>query len=452
MNSNKTLTYYSLVGIHAALGVIIYLFSKLSIPYGLAILAIGLLVLLKTENKNNQVLYISGYIVGSEVLLRMTGGFLVYEIAKYSMIGFTLLSIYFSGFSKSSFIFWIFLILLIPAVLVASVALNLDSSVRKAIAFNLSGPICIGVASLYSCQRKITLREIENIMLAILLPIISIVVYMFLYTPPNLREILTSTDSNFETSGGFGPNQVSTILGLGIFITFSRLIFNSQNKKALLLNLVLLSALSYRAIITFSRGGVITAIVMICLFLYIIFRNVKQSSKIKVIWLIIISFVLGASIWLYSSFQTNGLIDKRYANKDAAGRLKESRLSGREAIMEEEIKYFLDNPIWGIGVGKAKENRQNDSREIIASHNEITRMLAEHGLFGIFCLLILMITPLAMYINNKMHIYLLPFYVFWLFTINHAAMRLAAPAFVYGLTLLYVYNTQKNEEFYRSDE
>ncbi|MNR30841.1 hypothetical protein D3C85_1483140 [compost metagenome] len=106
--------------------------------------------------------------------------------------------------------------------------------------------------------------------------------------------------------------------------------------------------------------------------------------------------------------------------------------------MDTEIKLFLDNPVVGIGAGMGKELRKESFGLEVASHNEITRMLSEHGLFGIFGLLILLLTPLALYINNRQHLYFLSFYVFWLLTINHAAMRIAAPAFIYALTLLSV--------------
>lgn len=147
---------------------------------------------------------------------------------------------------------------------------------------------------------------------------------------------------------------------------------------------------------------------------------------------------MGLGIWTYSSIQTSGLIEKRYANQDARGRVKKSSLSGRENIMESEIKLFLDNPVTGVGAGVGKEMRKNDFSGDVASHNEITRLLAEHGVFGILAFVILFITPLIMYINNRQHLYLLPFFIFWLLTINHAAMRIAAPAFVYALTLLSV--------------
>ena len=76
--------------------------------------------------------------------------------------------------------------------------------------------------------------------------------------------------------------------------------------------------------------------------------------------------------------------------------------------------------------------------EVVASHNEITRMLAEHGSLGILMLLILFTTPFFLHIDNKEHIYMFCFLIFWLLTINHAAMRTAAPSFVYALSLLKV--------------
>jgi hypothetical protein len=65
-------------------------------------------------------------------------------------------------------------------------------------------------------------------------------------------------------------------------------------------------------------------------------------------------------------------------------------------------------------------------------------MLAEHGSFGILALLILFFTPIILYVDNKQNFYVFCFIAFWLLTINHAAMRIAAPAFIYSLALLKV--------------
>ncbi|HFG0576263.1 TPA: O-antigen ligase family protein [Flavobacterium psychrophilum] len=438
---SKNLSYTTIILLHIGLGILIYMASKLSIPYGLAILSVGLLTILKTQNTKNQVLYFCAYIVGSEVILRMTGGSLSYEIGKYSVILFMLMGIYFSGFSKNSFLYWIFLILLLPGVLLATVTLKLDTDIQKSIAFNISGPVCLGISALYCYQRKITLKELDNILFCMLCPIITTVTYMFLYTP-SVKKIITSTQSNFETSGGFGPNQVSTIVGLGVFIMFSRLVFHSKNKQIIVLNTTLLLIMTFRGIITFSRGGMLSSAVMIALLLLILFFVTQRAAKIKLLWMVVFSFVAFLIIWSYSSSQTNGLIAKRYANEDASGRVKSTLLSGREEIIGSEFDMFLANPIFGIGVGKGRENRLESTGESIASHNEISRMLAEHGSLGALGIVILFVTPLVLYTNNRRHIYLLSFFAFWILTINHAAMRLAAPAFVYALSLLHIYSIE----------
>ncbi|MHC0442717.1 O-antigen ligase family protein [Flavobacterium sp. 3-210] len=312
----------------------------------------------------------------------------------------------------------------------------MDIDIKKMLFFNLSGPVCLGICSIYMFSRRIQFYQVQNILLLMGLPILTTTVYLFLYNP-SVRDVVTSTGSNFETSGGFGPNQVATILGLGIFIFFTQLVLFSKSIKEIILNGCLLVFVSYRGVVTFSRGGIITGIIMIVFLLFFLYKFSNAKGKTKFSFVLILTGLMGIGIWTYSSIQTSGLIEKRYANKDALGRVKKSALSGREEIMDSEIKLFLDNSILGVGVGMGKEIRK-ESGDVIASHNEITRMLAEHGMFGIFGLLILFITPLVLFTNNRQHLYCLPFYLFWLLTINHAAMRIAAPAFVYALSLLSV--------------
>ncbi|ELY2018603.1 O-antigen ligase family protein, partial [Flavobacterium psychrophilum] len=180
--------------------------------------------------------------------------------------------------------------------------------------------------------------------------------------------------------------------------------------------------------------------------LLILFFVTQRAAKIKLLWMVVFSFVAFLIIWSYSSSQTNGLIAKRYANEDASGRVKSTLLSGREEIIGSEFDMFLANPIFGIGVGKGRENRLESTGESIASHNEISRMLAEHGSLGALGIVILFVTPLVLYTNNRRHIYLLSFFAFWILTINHAAMRLAAPAFVYALSLLHIYSIEDQKK------
>ncbi|WP_426483891.1 O-antigen ligase family protein [Flavobacterium sp. 2] len=434
---NKTITYNYLILFHLLIALAVFVLPALSKLYALVIPIVGIYLVNKTKNRNNEVLLVCAYLVGVEVFLRMTGGNFNNEYVKFNLVFFMLLGMIYSSFSPSSFIYWFFLILLIPCILITASVDQVNIDVKKLLFFNLSGPVCLGICSIYMYCRRIQFSQLQNILSVMGLPILTTTAYLFLYTP-SVRDVVTSTGSNFETSGGFGPNQVSTILGLGIFIFFTQLVLSSKSIKDIILNGCILAFISYRGVVTFSRGGIITGVVMIVCLLFFLYQFSNAKGKTKFGFVLILTSLMGVGVWTYSSIQTRGLIDKRYANKDALGRVKKSALSGREGIMDSEINLFLDNPILGVGAGMGKELRKESGDEV-ASHNEITRMLAEHGMFGIFGLLILFITPLILFINNRQHLYCLSFYLFWLLTINHAAMRIAAPAFVYALSLLSVH-------------
>ena len=430
-------SYLYLILFHVVVGALGFIVPFTSKIYGYSIFIFGLYYIIKNKNRNNEALIAAAYVVGSEVFLRMTDGNPLYEISKYGVIVFILLGMYFSSFSKQALPYWIFLLLLVPSIIISTYALNFDTNIRKAIAFNISGPVCLGVASLYTMGRKISLDEINTVLLSMGLPILSCVIYLILYTP-NLQEVITGTESNFETSGGFGPNQVATILGLGMFIFFSRFILDSKTKLQIIINLFIALNIMYRGMLTFSRGGMITGFLMILLLLIFLYFKSNQAGKFKLSYIMVFLGFAMMATWTYTSFQTDGLINKRYSNQDAAGRVKESQFTGREEIARSEIDIFLKNPIFGVGVGKGTEIRKAETGIKAASHDEITRMLAEHGTLGIFALLILVVTPLVLFLQNNFNMFLLCFVFFWFLTINHAAMRIAAPAFVYSLALLNV--------------
>jgi len=431
------LSYNYLLIIHAVIALVIFALPFLSKLYALLIPVIGFYFVYVTKNKNNEVLLVAAYMVGVEVFLRMTGGNFNNEFVKANVMFFMLLGMIYSNFSMNAFVYWAFLLLLIPGILVTSSTADFNSDIRKLLVFNLSGAVCLAICAIYMYKRRILFADLQNIVVAMGLPIVTTAVYLFLYNP-SVKDVVTGTQSNFETSGGFGPNQVSTILGLGMFIFFSQLILFSKSKKQMILNGIITLFISYRAVVTFSRGGVITAVVMIICLLFLLYYFSNAKGKSKFILVFALTGIMAGGIWTYSSLQTSGLINKRYANQDAAGRTKKDRLGGREGIMDEELNLFIDNPVTGVGAGMGKQIRKKAVGVEVASHNEITRMLSEHGLFGILGLLILFITPFILYINNRQHLYFLSFYFFWLLTINHAAMRTAAPAFVYALSLLLV--------------
>jgi hypothetical protein len=436
----RTSNYLLLIFVHVLMGVAIFLFHPLSKVCGYGIILVGLFYVIKSRNANHEALIVGAYMVGSEAFLRMTQGNPVYEFSKYGIMAFLLIGMYFRGFSKNAIPYWLFLALLVPGVVIGTYDLDYKADLAKIISFNISGSLCLSMTAMYCYRRPFTFDQINRLLLYVGLPIVMMTTYLLLYTP-SIRDVVTGTSSNYETSGGFGPNQVSTALGLGMFIFFSRMFLVSANRLEFIVNLLLGAYIGYRGLITFSRGGMVTGFCMLIMLVLMTYVKINSRGRTKFNVVLIFFSLMVFSVWSFSSFQTGGMLDKRYANEDAAGRVKKSHFTGREQISETEIEFFLTAPVLGIGVGKGVERRTAETGTIVLSHSEVTRLMAEHGSLGIMCLLILIATPLVLYLDNKQHIYMASFVCFWLLTINHAAMRLAAPAFIYGLSVLQIIRT-----------
>ena len=423
--------YIKLILGHVGIGVLIAFFPLLAKVYALLIVGVGLYFVIKNKNQNHEVLYVAAYIVGSEVFLRTTQGNPFHEYGRYFVLFFIALGFYYSGFSKKAYPYWAFLLFLIPSVFIALDSLNLD--IRKKIFFDLLGPVCLGIASLYTYKRAITRREVDNILLGIGLPVLACCTFLFVKFPVS-EAVVNNTESQVFLSGNYAPNQMATLLGLGMFVFFLRFFLSSASKAILIINTFVFCFIYYRGLMTFSRGGMVTAVIMVIVLVIFILINYKQYIPIRLkLTLASLAFPL---IFALGSCQTDGLLFKRYNNQNPSGLYKSYETEGRNDIALYEINQFKKNPVMGVGVGKTKENRSLAHGSSISTHNEITRMLAEHGLFGIAGILILLFTPLLLYLKDKRNVYLLCLFAFWLLTVNHTGMRVAAPSFIYALALL----------------
>lgn len=407
----------------------------------LLIIGFFILNIIFKSNRNEEAFLFAAYISGAEVFIRMSKAMILYETGKYSVILFLIIGIFVGKFKqKFSVALAFYLLLLLLGIVFTRVPEG--EYIRKAIAFNLSGPFVLGIAGLYFYKRNITKENLSNALFFMLLPLFSMVSYLYFKTP-DLREIVFAGAANFETSGGFGPNQVSTILGLGIFIISALILMNKRVTGYLLLDVFVLLYFVYRALLTFSRGGLITGVVAIISFVifYTLFKKLSLGAFISYAGLTAVFIV---SVWLYTSNITGGMLDNRYAGKNAKGVQKKDISSGRVAILNEQIASFVENPL-GIGVGNGKYKRLGAVGNLTpTSHNEVGRLIEEHGIIGFMILLLLLGLPLLNFWNmdNYNRAFTTAFYVFWFLTINHSAMRIAFPGFIYGLSLIHITNEE----------
>lgn len=423
----------NLILLHIGIGALIAYHPPLSKIYSLLVFLVGLYIVVKNKNQNHEILYIIAYIAGSEVFFRATHGTGIQEFGKYSILFFSFLGFCYNGFPKIKNPYYIYLLLLLPSIVMSLIYLKGD--LRTRISFEVLGPICVGILALYTYKRSISVSQIKIILNLIALPILTSCVYLILKYSHNVYKINWS-ESNFYFSGNYGPNQIATTLGLGVFIYLLKIITEADNKKIFYLNIIIFCLIFYRGLLTFSRGGITTCvIVMLTVFLSI---YVSREGYYKLKRKVALSFFILSSICILAAYQTDNKLFKRYTKFEISSTENRIKKRGRYIQIKSDIENFIANPLLGVGVGKGKEIRKSNYNIDVATHSEITRLLSEHGVLGLFCLLILIFYPLQLYYNNLRNFYLLPFFIFWLFTINHSATRTIAPLLLYALSLLQI--------------
>jgi len=411
--------------------------------YSYIVIVIGFVMIFRSANNHEEVTLWTAYLVGSEVFLRMTKGIFFYELNKYSVIVFLILGLAIEKRRHGiPLIYFFYLALLLLGIVFTDVPFG--ESLRRVIAFNLSGPFLLGMAAIYFYKRIITKEQLFRALFYLMLPIFSMITFMYLRTP-DLAEIRFGGVALSETTGGFGPNQVATIIGFAVFVVASFLYVKERLTGFLFADVLVLIYFAYRGLLTFSRGGMMAAGAALIIFAVIMILGGTNKLQNLFKYTIIMSLIM-VGIWLYTSNVTGGMIENRYTGKNASGVKKEDVTAGRVDIFQAQLAAFYASPLVGVGVGGGKYFKQSGA-ESNTSHDEIGRLIAEHGLIGIFMLILLFITPLPNILGQNYYVraFLISFYLFWFLTINHSAMRVAFPGWIYGLSLIQLTNTNKEE-------
>ena len=162
--------YYKLLIFHVVLAIGVYVFRPLALAYFLFITVFFSYKILMASKKYKSfyVLIACAYIVGSEVFLRMNGGTIAYEAIKYLVIAFIIMGLISNSFSNKALIYVLYVLLLIPGIFVAVADLGFETDIRRAIAFNLSGPICLGITAIFCYKRTISFNQIKIILVALI--------------------------------------------------------------------------------------------------------------------------------------------------------------------------------------------------------------------------------------------------------------------------------------------
>ena len=175
-------------------------------------------------------------------------------------------------------------------------------------AFNLSGPAALMLSAIYFFNRIINKKLLSQIVFYMVLPIFTMTVYN-IFTMPDLSTYQFLPYSDFYTSGGYGPNQVSTIFGLGIVSILLTLVLRMKLFGNKIIDIIVLGSFISFGLITFSRGGILAAgIAFTSAMSYYLFHNQKKILMIvNSTGLLIISIIA----WVIIVSITDGVIMQR---------------------------------------------------------------------------------------------------------------------------------------------
>jgi len=327
----------------------------------------------------------------------------------------------------------LFFLLLLPSIVLT--IKDDPANLRQQISAYLSGPFALLICAWFFSHLKLTRKQLRHMFLALIGPLIGVAT-VTLFGTLTRSDISFSAASNVATSGGFGPNQVSAALGLGVLLALFFVLDDGVTRNFKVLMFGVMMFLAVQSALTFSRGGLYNATGAAVLGSLYLIKDTR--ARVKFLFVAALCFVIANYVLLpYLDSFTGGTLSARFQSID---------LTNRGDIAQSDLQLWLDHPVLGVGPGEAASYRESGA----APHTEFSRLLAEHGLFG-FAAILLMLTAGARNLkrtrtakNKAAVVSVMSWSV--LFMLN-AAMRLVAPSFMFGLAFATFLSAETNLNF-----
>lgn len=411
--------------VHVALGIVVFTLRPAGTVHAWVSIGFGLWLVATTPRASAVARY-AAYVTGAEVLWRMGGANVPWETGKYLTV--VALAAGFVRFTRRQPIGapLAYFVLLMPATVLLLQQSTDFITFRELASFNLSGPLTLAVAACFFRQVSLSKTDLEEMLVVVIGPVLSVATLTVLSTYVSSGLVFQDA-SNFSTSGGFGPNQVSSVLSMGAVLCFILLATStdlSWRLQALIAATMVLCMV--QSIMTFSRGGLYMALAGVAGALVCLARD-RMGRRTVVV-------NLGAIMLLFAAIvprldqMTDGALATRFSDPT---------MSNRERLLQGDLRLFAEYPLFGVGLGLATEARGGELGIRAAAHTEWTRMLGEHGIFGLAALLVLLSLVAGNVVKapgprEKAIVACFSLWCMSFFTVN--AMRIAAPSFLIGVT------------------
>jgi hypothetical protein len=377
-------------------------------------------------------LMLFSYLISFEVLDRMakTSPFIPYELGKYFLVLMGILGIVFLGVRSQKGI-WM-AILITPA-------LFYDFSGQRNqydIINYLLGPLAVGLGLAFADRFPISKNALNQILKFIFWACLASLTYTYVRTP-DFEDIEFTLGANFATTAGHSSNQVSTILGLGMFLAFYSLLNSLNFSGSRIFDGIILIGFAFQGLLSFSRGGMMVGALGMVLLLFLpevkkVAYGIKHRVKSqRSVFLGIIALVSLYGVFEAANAITGGNLLLRYQGETQGTLLgtkevtADHYVTGRLGILEKDFALWVKNPLTGVGLGISQYLRDPDGPKI-AAHVEVSRLFADHGVLGIIFAFIFFNLPRSNWNLNKNNMQRNILFILLILSVAttfHAAMR-----------------------------
>ncbi|NDJ33460.1 MAG: O-antigen ligase family protein [Chloroflexi bacterium] len=431
VEEKTALNELALIGLgvlHLPLGVLMFQVPTVATAHAYGTLLFGLYVLFFKRSVRN-VINVAAYAVGSEVLWRMTGAVVFYKAANYLVVILLMYALLSERSWKFDLLPVLYMLLLIPAILPTVVDFPWVEA-RDYISHALGGPLSIAVCLLFFHNIRMRLRDLQRISFMIIMPAMAIG-SVAMFTLLTAEEIRFTTESSIIGSGNFGPNQVSSILGLAAALAILHFLTHRSPTTRPFMGIVA-AWLAFQTVLTYSRGGMVMGVMVA--FMGMLFLMREQQYRVEISTVLGLGALVIVAIIVPQVVRISGVtLEDRFFEPEDSGIT--AFTSGRYDMARADLFAWWQNPVFGTGVGGSAPYRARLYQSGHA-HTEYTRMLAEHGLYGIGALVIFIIAVargLMQQRTSEQNAYVIPFVMWALVYLLINATRMVAPAFLLGL-------------------
>ncbi len=251
-NLNNKILFFSLIALHVFVGALGEYAPSLPGYYYLAVFIYFAFDVVRFNDSHSRAGFYALYLMGFEIVYRISGTSISYESGKYFSLLILLVGLIVNKRKEFSWVFLLLLLLLLPSVFLAD---DPDPTrIRKIILFNLSGPLSLILSGIYFFKRRIAFDLFFKGLRLAFLPAFSLIILLSLKS--GLGDLhFTSVESSSAASGGFGANQVSTVIGWFILMLLLARFRGETLRPFAWFVWGMIGLLFFRGLITFAWGG-----------------------------------------------------------------------------------------------------------------------------------------------------------------------------------------------------